>query len=75
MKTKTIDELAKIEALRTKKAGRVKKTAPVEVKREVENHHSPRVGRPKDLQKKSASKNLSRKKVDAKKEEKESLLT
>jgi hypothetical protein len=76
MKTKTIEELAKIEALRTKKAGRgAKRTAAVaeQVKKEVDNQQ-PRVGRARDPQKKSASKSLSRKRVDAKKEEKESLM-
>lgn len=71
IKNKAKEELAKLEAIRIKKVVRMKKTIAEQIKKDGEQQ---RVARARDPQKKSASKSLSRKRVDAKKEEKDSLL-
>ena len=61
------EELTKLEALRVKKDCRMKKSIADQIKKEGEQNQ--RVARIKEPLKKSPSKSLSRKRVDARKEE------
>ena len=67
IQNKAKEELAKLEALRVKKVCRMKKSIADQIKKEGEQQQ--RVARIKEPQKKSPSKSLSRKRVDARKEE------
>lgn len=71
IKAKAKEELAKLEVMRNKKVVKMKKIIAENIKKEGEQQQ--RAARARDPTKKSASKSLSRKRVDAKKEEKDSL--